>query len=71
MALKGKNQEHETDVRIKRLENSIASTDAQINVYVKKGEGAKNIKRGQDKTIEKDINDDLKGGVISLKREME
>lgn len=71
LALKGKNEEHETDLRIKRLENAIASTDADINAHIKKTEGVRNIKKGQDRTIEIDINDDLKGGVQSLKREME
>ena len=53
------------------LENTIASTDAEINLYIRKIEGVKRIKKGQDKTIEKDMNDDLKGGVAALKRELE
>ena len=40
-------------------------------MYIRKIEGMKRIKKGQDKVIEKDINDDLKGGVVSLKKEME
>jgi hypothetical protein len=32
-------------------------------------EGVKKIKNTQDKVIEKDINDDLKGGVLALKKE--
>jgi hypothetical protein len=31
----------------------------------------KKVKKGQDKVIETDINDDLKGGVVSLKKEQE
>ena len=31
----------------------------------------KKIKKGQDKVIEADINDDLKAGVASLKKQLE
>jgi hypothetical protein len=37
-------------------------------LYIRKLEGVKRIKKGQDKFIEKDINDDLKAGVASLKK---
>lgn len=69
-ALKGKNEEHETDLKLRFLENTISSTDAEINLYIRKLEGVRRIKKGQDKVIEKDINEDLKGGVTSLKREL-
>lgn len=38
---------------------------------MKKVEGLKKIKKGQDKVIEKDINDDLIGGVAAFKKEAE
>lgn len=71
VSLKGKNEEHETDVRVHRLENLINSTDQEINVCAQKVEGVKRITKGQDRYIEKDINEDLKGGVVSLKKEAE
>ena len=55
-------------MKIKFLENSITSTDAEITLYIRKIEGIKRIKKGQDKTIEKDMNDDLKAGVAALKK---
>ena len=70
-SLKGKNEEHETDLKIKMLENSIASTDQDITLCMRKIEGMKRVKKGQDKVIETDMNDDLKAGVVSLKKEME
>ena len=69
--LKGRNEEYETDYKIKLLENSVTSADADINLYIQKIEGMKRVKKGQDKVIEKDINDELKGGVVSMKKEME
>lgn len=56
---------------MKSLENAIASTDHEINVYAKKLEGVKNITKVQDKVIEKDINEDLKMGVVTLKKELD
>lgn len=53
------------------MENAIASTDHEINIYAKRLEGVKKIKSGQDKIIERDINDDLKGGVAALKKELD
>jgi seryl-tRNA synthetase len=70
-ALRGKEEKDESDARMKRLENSIASIDAQINEYIRKVEGLKKVTKVQDKVIEKDINEDLLGGVSSFKKETE
>jgi hypothetical protein len=51
------------------LENIIFTIDSQINEYIKKVEGLKKITKVQDKVIEKDISEDLLGGVSSSKKE--
>ena len=43
--------------------------DGQIEKYIKKIEGVKRIKNKQDVQIDKDINDDLREGVATYKRE--
>lgn len=55
-ALRGKEEKDESDARMKRLENNVASIDAQINEYIRKVEGLKKVTKVQDKVIEKDIN---------------
>ena len=50
-ALKGKNEEHETDLKLRFMENTISSTDADINLYIRKLEGIKRIKKGQDLSL--------------------
>jgi hypothetical protein len=54
--MKGKNEEHESDVKIKRLDNAISTVDSEITHFTKKIEGFKKIKKVQDKVIEKDLN---------------
>lgn len=50
-ALKGKEENDQSDKRLKRLENNIASIDSQINQYIKKVEGFKKVTKAQDKVI--------------------
>lgn len=69
--MKGKNEEHESDVKIKRLENAISTVDSEITHFTKKIEGFKKIKKVQDKVIEKDLNEDIIAAVSSLKKEAE
>ena len=69
--LKGKKEEDQSDFTIKRLENLVASTDQDINLFIRKVQALKNIKKGQDQGIEKDINEDLKRGVVTMKKELE
>ena len=45
--------------------------DGQIEKYIKKIEGVKRIKHKQDGQIVKDINEDLKDGVITYKRDVD
>ena len=61
--LKGKEQTDQSDNRVKRLENNVRSIDDQINVFIKKIEGVKKVNKNQGKNIEKDINEELIGGV--------
>lgn len=70
-SLQGKEENDGSDIRVKRLENTIASIDAQINEFIKKVEGLKKVTKVQDKVIEHDINDDLMGGVATSKKEVE
>jgi hypothetical protein len=69
--LGGKEENDGSDIRVKRLENTISSTDAEINDYIKKVEGLKKVTKVQNQVIEKDINPDLVGGVQSFKKEVE
>ena len=48
----------------------MVSIDEQINKYIKRIQGVKKIKNKQDVQIEKDINDDLRDGVSTYKREV-
>lgn len=66
--MRGKGETEVSDVKVSRLENDIANLDLTINTYLKKIEGVKKVKKNQDKTIEKDINDDLIGSVDSIKK---
>jgi hypothetical protein len=70
-ALSGKEEKEGSDIRVKRLENNISAVDAQINEHVRKVEGLKKVTKVQDRVIEKDINEDLVGGVSSFKKEAE
>ena len=70
-ALKSKNDDHESDFYVKRLENAISTVDADIAGCTRKIEGAKKVKKVQDHVIEKDINDDIKAAVTTLKKEAE
>lgn len=56
---------------MKRVLNSISTVDAQINEFMKRIEGVRKITKVQDKVIEHDINDDLQGGVVAMKKEVD
>lgn len=56
---------------MKRVEHNISFIDKQINQYIQKIDGWKKVKKNQDKNIEKDINEDLIGGVATLKKDAE
>lgn len=45
--------------------------DGQIEKYIKKIQGVKRVKHKQDGQIVKDINEDLKDGVITYKRDVD
>ena len=45
--------------------------DAQIEKYIKRIEGVKRVKNKQDVQIGKDINDDMRDGVATYKRDAE
>lgn len=66
-----KEEHDESDIRVKKIINSVSSVDAQINEFMKKIEGIRKVTKVQDKVIEIDINEDLQGGVVTLKKEAE
>lgn len=68
-ALKGKEENEGSDERVKRLQNGIATADLQIGEYMKKIDGLKKVTKVQGSVIEKDINDDLRAGVATMKKE--
>lgn len=66
-----KEEQEESDIRVKKILNSVSTVDAQINEFMKKIEGIKKVTKVQDKVIEKDINEDLQSGVAAMKKEAE
>lgn len=70
-SLSGREEKEESEARLHRLSNGIAALDAQINEYLRKVEGLKKVTKVQDRVIEKDINDDLVGGVSNFKKDTE
>jgi|688.fasta_scaffold447959_2 hypothetical protein len=70
-SLISKEEQDESDIRVKKILNSVSTVDAQINEFMKKIEGVKKVTKVQDKVIEQDINEDLQGGVVAMKKEVE
>ena len=70
-SLISKEEQEESDIRVKKVMNSVSTVDAQINEFMKKIEGVKKVTKVQDKVIEKDINEDLQSGVVAMKKEAE
>lgn len=70
-SLISKEEQEESDIRVKKILNSVSTVDAQINEFMKKIEGIKKVTKVQDKVIEKDINEDLQSGVAAMKKEAE
>ncbi len=67
-SLISKEEQEESDIRVKKILNSVSTVDAQINEFMKKIEGIKKVTKVQDKVIEKDINEDLQSGVAAMKK---
>ena len=70
-SLISKEEQEESDIRVKKILNSVSTVDAQINEFMKRIEGVKKVNKVQDKVIEKDINEDLQSGVVAMKKEAE
>lgn len=69
--LKSKEEGLTADHRVNVLENDLLIKDQEIEKLMKKIEAMKKIKGKQDFHIERDINDDLKDGIDTYKRELE
>lgn len=67
-SLISKEEQEESDIRVKKIINNVSTVDAQINEFTKKIEGIKKVTKVQDKVIEKDINEDLQSGVVAMKK---
>jgi len=68
--LRSKQEGDKGYVKIDRLENDIATKDKEIEILMDKIRACRNIKKGQEKVIEKDLNGDQMGMVESYKQEI-
>lgn len=67
-ALRSKQEGDKGYIKIDRLENDIATKDREIEVLMDKIRACRNIKKGQEKVISKDLNEDQMGMIDSYRQ---